>query len=354
VAKVAPRPAASEELAPAPTLVGPAPSRRRPTLDEVQLARAVPGARRSEEIPATEGSAAYEIPLGDEDIEIVDAAPSAAEAARSIFPRTPLFSALDEEHLRALIERVELRHLAAGETLFSRGDPADALFVVASGAVGVLLPGPDGEDVEVTRLGEGAFFGEVALLAEQPRSATIRAVADTELIAVARSVISEVIADSPELLQVLLRFLRDRLVEGLIETDPLFAPFSGAERRSLAARFRFLEIEPGLPIVRQGNRASGLFIVLCGAADVVVDGDRVGEVGSGGLVGQASLLTGAASPSSLVARSKVLALELPRAAFQEVIMTHPQVLEYIGGFADDRGGEQLRRGAFVDGRLRVV
>jgi hypothetical protein len=58
----------------------------------------------------------------------------------------------------------------------------------------------------------------------------------------------------------------------------------------------------------------------------------------------------------VVARSKLLALALPRADFQEVIMTHPQVLEYLGALAGDRRPEleEHRRGAFSDGRLRVV
>jgi len=339
---------------PTSTLVGPAPTRSaaQVPLGEVQLNRAVPGARKSEEIPAVDGSAAYEIPLGDEDIEISEDAPTAAETARAVFPRTPLFSSLDEARLRRLIERVELRRLAPGEVLFRRGDTPDALYVVASGEVAVLV----GDSEEVSRLREGTFFGEIALLTDQPRSATIRAVVATELLVIARPVIASVIEDSPAVLQVLLRFMRDRLLEGLVETDPLFAPFSGPERRALAARFRFLEVAPGLALMQQGKRAAGLFIVLCGTADVIVDGKAAGELGSGGLLGQTSLLTGAPAPASVVARSKLLALALPRADFQEVIMTHPQVLEYLGALAGDRRPEleEHRRGAFSDGRLRVV
>jgi CRP-like cAMP-binding protein len=333
--------------------VRPAAPAPRMVIEELPLATVVPGARISDQVPKIGDSAAYEIPLGEDDVEILDAdteifveGPTAADQARVVLPRTPLFSSLDERRLRTLIERVELRRLAAGEVLFRRGDPADGLYVITAGEVVVLAPGPGGADIEVAHLREGAFFGEIALLTDSPREATVRAVADSDLLIIERRLVAALAHDAPEVLQLLLRFMRDRLLDTLVETNPLFAPFSGPDRRALAARFLFLEVDQGLRFVEQGKRAPGLFIVLAGSAEILVDDVVRGALGPGNLVGQSSLLAGGPSPATARAQSKLLLLELPRADFQEIIMTHPQVLEFIGQAA---GEAQL-----ADGKLRVV
>jgi CRP-like cAMP-binding protein len=315
-------------------------------IGEIALGRTVPGARTSRDIPAQGDLQVFEIPLDD------DPAPrTAADAARALLPKTPLFSALAEDKLRLLIGRVDVRRLDAGEMLFKKGDPGEALFVVAAGEVVVTMPGRDDREVEVNRIPEGGFFGEIALLTDQPRSATVRAAVDTDLLVIDRHLVNALIADSPEVLRVLLRFMRDRLIVTLVETNPLFTPFSGPERRALAERFCFLEAEPGIRIIDQGTRVAGLFVILCGQVDVLVDGAKVASLDSGAVFGEVSLLTHAPAMATIRARSKVLLLELPRADFQEVIMTHPQVLEYIGGLADDRR-KQVE--ALQQNRLRVL
>jgi CRP-like cAMP-binding protein len=364
-------------------------------LDQVSLGKVMPGARRSQEISAVSEAAAYEIPLDDsldaafgqigasgpaaaaganlaapsaapEDpaIELTvdvsglsaDVASAAAGEAAEVFPRTPLFSFLDEARLRVLIERARLVHLEAGECAFKKGDPGDALYVVAEGEVAVL--GGESSDVELARLGEGAFFGEIALVARQSRSATVAATMATDLIAVDAEVLFDLVADEPEVLKVILRFLRDRLLALLVETSPLFAPFSGAERFALAARFRFIEAEPNAQIVVQGQKAAGLFILLSGRASVTLDGAPVAELGAGELFGEMSLLAHGLAAATIHAATACYLLELPRADFSELIMTHPQVLEHLSALADER--KQLLaefragRATYREGRLRVL
>lgn len=342
---------------PLPRRPPPPPAAPAPPLEHVKLSEVVPGSRKSGELMAVGDHAAYEIPLGEDDIELIADEPSAEDTARAVFPRTPLFSALSEERLRQLIAYVGLKRLAAGEVLFRRGDPVGDLYVVSTGEVAVLTPAAAGGEIEVGRLGEGAFFGEIALITSQPRSATIQGAADdTELIVIPRQVVLDLMAESPEVMSVMLRFMRDRLLDTLVDTNPLFAPFSGGERRALAERFRFLEVEPEVALLTQGKRATGLTILLAGSTDVILDGKVVAQVPTGGIVGETSLLTGAPALATVVARTKVLLLFLPRTDFQEVIMTHPQVLEAIGEIADDRRRqmEELTRGVHGGSRVRVV
>jgi CRP-like cAMP-binding protein len=253
--------------------------------------------------------------------------------ARFVLPKTPFFSVLTPELFRMAVERVRLIQLNAGEILFAKGDPGDALFVVAWGEVAILVP------QEVARLSEGDFFGEISLLADRPRTATARATVDSQVLALDRALLNDLIAASPELLKVLLRFLRERLMATLSETSPLFAPFTALERVGLAARFQFLEIDDGLRMVEEGAKSPGLFVLLAGAADVVAAGRLVGRLGSGDVFGEISLIAGQVAAADVVARGKCFVLFLPRSEFTEVIMTHPQVLEHISSVAEARRRE---------------
>jgi cAMP-dependent protein kinase regulator len=233
---------------------------------------------------------------------------------------------------------VALFDLAAGAFLFRAGDAGVTLYVVVDGEVAVQVDGP--LRVEVARLGSGAFFGEIALVTDQPRSATIVATVPTQLLAIDREVVRQLIVAYPEVLKVLLRFLRERLVDALIQTHPLFQPYGEAERRDLVSRFRFLEIELGATILATGSRTAGLYVLLAGRAEVRRDGVLVEKLGPGDLFGEISVLTGEASDVTIGAGTRCLALCLPTHDFREIIMTHSSVLSYMSDLVEQRRSQQ--------------
>lgn len=269
-----------------------------------------------------------------EEVPLLAEAKPYSESARKALAATPLFASLSPAALESLIEHLALVDLVEGDVLFHEGDPGDSLYVVVEGEVAVVSEGPP--RIEVSRLGPGAFFGEVALVTEQPRSATIEATTVTQLLAIDRDVIATLVAEHADVLPVILRFLRERLVDRLVQTHPLFASFGIGDREYLVGQFKFLEIEPGSVIVREGGRPAGLYAILSGRAEVTSRGARVATFGPGDLFGEVSLLTGEPSPNAITASGRCLALCMPSSAFREIIMTHPQVLSYVGDLADER------------------
>jgi CRP-like cAMP-binding protein len=253
-------------------------------------------------------------------------------AAHRALQATPLFAGLPHQAFANLVEQLALVPLERGAVLFHEGDPGDALYVIVEGELAVQAEGPP--RVEMGRLGPGAFIGEVALMTDQPRSATVAAVTDAELIRIDRVTLSNVLANHGEVLAAVLRFVRDRLVDRWTRTSPLFRPFGDSERAELAGRFRFLEIDSGTKLLGAGDRPDGLYIVLAGQFAVRRGGVTVATLGPGDLIGETALLAGGAFKSDVVARCKSLALCLPAADFRELIMTHPHVLEYIGEHAE--------------------
>ena len=251
-------------------------------------------------------------------------------------PRTPLFSALGERELRWLIENVALRRKPKGETIFSEGEPGDSIFVIAHGEVQVVREGR-----EIAKLGEGAFFGEIAILTNHPRSATLVATHDTELIEITRETISDLIDVSPGTLSVLLRFLRERLCDTLMTTSPMFGSFPYPDRKALIERFRFLEVEPDQVIIAEGERAEGLYIVAAGQCRVTQGRAEIAVLGPGDLCGEMSLLLRKPAGATVRTASKCYLLQLPKEAWGEIIVTHPQVLEYASEVADSRQARLL-------------
>jgi alkyl hydroperoxide reductase subunit AhpC len=94
-----------------------------------------------------------------------------------------VFPDLAGPDLDSLAERAEKVSFDSGDTIVAEGDPADRFYVIARGEVSITRRSPDGDEIELGTLGPGQFFGEVGILAETRRTATVRALSDVELLA---------------------------------------------------------------------------------------------------------------------------------------------------------------------------
>ncbi|CAN5732422.1 hypothetical protein BH11MYX2_BH11MYX2_10960 [soil metagenome] len=239
---------------------------------------------------------------------------------------TPLFSELSPAVLELLIPRMKLVVLDPDEVLFNEGDAGECLYVVSEGEVVVESGGN-----ELARLGPGSFFGEVALITDQPRSATVRAVTRVEALAIDRDVVRDAAAEEPDIVNTLLRFVRERLVDRMTRTSALFQSFTEGERTSLIAKFEFLEIAADVHLIVEGQRTDGLYVVVAGVVEVWRDAATapLRVLSSGDVLGEMALLGEGAATASCTTASRVIALRMPAVTFREVIMTHPQVLSYL-------------------------
>lgn len=112
------------------------------------------------------------------------------------------------EELASAATQVRLR---AGETLFEAGEDADAVYVVVRGRLRASVAGPDGYERPLSDIGRDELVGEVALLTGTPRTATVRAVRDTELARLPAAAFDELVARHPESVHRLMRLLAERL-----------------------------------------------------------------------------------------------------------------------------------------------
>jgi anion transporter len=133
--------------------------------------------------------------------------PPLAETIRSI----PIFSALSREDVAKVLGKMEEANFSEGTIIFSQGDRGDAFYLIQSGAVQVVVESGAGKSEVVAILGPQDWFGEMALLSGEPRSATIQAVKETKLWRLRREDWDELIEKHPSWLRQLCATLSKRL-----------------------------------------------------------------------------------------------------------------------------------------------
>ena len=114
----------------------------------------------------------------------------------------PIFAGVAKELLARLAARFTTMDVPTGQTLFEEDERGDKLYVLVRGRVGVSRRGPGGAELHVSVLEDGDFFGEIALLEEVRRTATVRALAPSLLLVLERAEFQELLAEAPGLRQV--------------------------------------------------------------------------------------------------------------------------------------------------------
>ncbi|MBB4039341.1 NTE family protein [Microvirga flocculans] len=136
----------------------------------------------------------------------------------------PLWAGLDP--VARLEIRAELEHvtLQGGDVLFQEGDPADALYMLVSGALGVSVLGGHGEQRRVARIAPPETIGEMALVSNAPRSATVTALRDSVLLKLTRESFERLVRRWPSVSMYLSRLLADRLRATTRNSPIAFSP----------------------------------------------------------------------------------------------------------------------------------
>lgn len=124
--------------------------------------------------------------------------------------QVPLFSTLSDEDLARIGDRVHEAAFEEGDSVFSMGETGDTLYLITEGSVRILYPGRS-QELELARLGPGDFFGEMALLNDEPRSATVIALTPIRVLVLGKAEFRELVADSGEVALRLLEALSYRM-----------------------------------------------------------------------------------------------------------------------------------------------
>ena len=114
----------------------------------------------------------------------------------SFFRKLPLFADLDDRELASIVAVAKTRRYAKDDVIFHADESGDVFCLIRGGQVKVTMISPEGKEIILSLLGPGDFFGEMALLDDEPRSATVIATEPLDLVTIWRSDFLQILAEN--------------------------------------------------------------------------------------------------------------------------------------------------------------
>mmetsp|Transcript_22269 Transcript_22269/g.44181 ORF Transcript_22269/g.44181 Transcript_22269/m.44181 type:complete len:750 (-) Transcript_22269:1338-3587(-) len=213
-----------------------------------------------------------------------------------------LFMNLGREHQLALINEMYKTSVKQGVDVIVQGEAGDNLYVVDEGEFHVFV-----NNTRVAIRGKGTCFGELALMYNSPRAATVRASQDAEVWVVDRFTFKRVITDlSSKAMETYISFLNQ--VE-------LLAPLSQSERNKIAEALEENNVLAGQEVIVEGHEGDAMYVVLEGQVSFYKAGQKVGQCSTGGYFGERALINNAPRAATVKADMDCKLLRLDRTAF---------------------------------------
>lgn len=128
-----------------------------------------------------------------------------------LIKQIPLFNSLQDSDVEALASTVRIKTLKPGQTLFHKGDEGTALYIVKQGTIKIVLPSRIGDEIIVTIITDGDFFGEMALLDGEPRSADAIAIDASQVLILRRQDFLHFLQSNVNAIKAILSLLSKRL-----------------------------------------------------------------------------------------------------------------------------------------------
>lgn len=248
----------------------------------------------------------------------------------------PLFSLLDAHEFGAVLEALRLLRVRPGTVILREGEPGTRFFVLARGHAHVSsLRG--GETKHLGELLEAAIFGEMALLSAAPRTATITAHSECDLLEFDCGALSHASSTLANLAGALSGFARERLLRNVVTTSPLFGPLDSKQRMDLMRRFVAVDAAAGSVVIREGEPGVGLYVLLRGNVNVTRAGIDIAHLGPGEMFGEISLIQGEATTATVTAEhGGASLLFLSRDYFERLLQAVPELRAYLERLTEER------------------
>ncbi|KAK6196663.1 BAR adaptor protein Hob1 [Pestalotiopsis sp. IQ-011] len=233
-----------------------------------------------------------------------------------------LFSHLDDEQSALILGALAEKSIPAKDIkIITQGDSGDYFYVVEKGTFDVYInpngaPGSGGLGELVSTIKAGGSFGELALMYNAPRAATvISAEPGCTLWALDRVTFRRILMEST--------FARRRMYENFLEEVPLLSSLTPYERSKIADALETQKFPPGTTIIRQGDVGTSFFLLEAGQCDAFLDNEQerhlVKHYNKGDFFGELALLNDAPRAASVVSATEVKVSTLGKSAFARLL-----------------------------------
>lgn len=213
-----------------------------------------------------------------------------------------LFKDIDQRVLPLMVDIVFEVKKSHGTTIVRQGDDGENYYIVKEGTCDVIINKSGQGMTVVDELGPDASFGELALMYNSPRAATIRAKTDVTMWGIDRTSFQKLLAEKTNSTR--------RLHESFLAKVPILAPLSDEQRSKLSDSLKTMSFHPGEVIIKQGDKGDNFFILEEGEAiaKISVEGQQsekdVKTYGPGDYFGELALLTDKPRAASVYATAE--------------------------------------------------
>ena len=236
-----------------------------------------------------------------------------------------MFSNLDEKDLKIVIDAMEQKTYEQGQTVISQGDDGAELFLVGEGLLECFRAekkGAEGKKIRDYKHGEA--FGELALLYNAPRAATIVAKTDSILFSLDRDTFNLIVKESSQ--------KKREKYEQILKKVKILNSVSAYERSQIADAIKEENFSSGERVIKQGD-AGNIFYMISegeGIAKKSFEGEeekQVMEYSPGDYFGELALLRNEPRAASVYAKTNLVVLKLDRLSFKRMIGPLEEILK---------------------------
>jgi CRP-like cAMP-binding protein len=312
------------------------------------IATELPSLQQAEEILASD-QGTQDIhpnsPTKLSDAQLVDAAYLLSKQALEL-PKTPkpipFFSALSADLIVSLLPHLQLKDFGLADILVEEGEQSLGLYLICSGKVNISRRNQQGQPIELATLYRGAVVGEMALLTNSPRVATVIAKEAVQTITLKSDAYPLLETEKEQIKALLSKQVGARMLQNLVKCSPIFQSISKESQQELLNLFESEIAQPNEILVAQGKPGRGLFLILDGSIKI----NRRGELNAkwlreGDVFGEISLLNQSPATATCSAVRKTLLYRLSPEKFAQIKDQHPEVIQILSELSLYRSLDEL-------------
>lgn len=251
----------------------------------------------------------------------------------------PLFSKASRGDLRALLLKATLRQLAPSEVLCHENEFYDRLCVVLGGSLDQSMKGPGGRPVQILVLGESSFFGEMAVMADQPEPYTVRALTPALVLEMPKAAVHRLMSTSADFKATMDELYRRRALWTYARSPTILSSLPEQAITDLLDKAELKTLKAGETVMKEGAKPNDAYLVRSGFLRVFRKLDTGKERAlvyfrEGDMFGLAGLLMGEKqSPFSVQATTRAEVIRIPGNHLFQVLSRYPQARQVLEGGA---------------------
>lgn len=236
----------------------------------------------------------------------------------SVLETLPLFNYFSPELLGMIIDRSEVRVHAQGASVVAQGDEAQHLFVLLKGFLKVTKQDESGETKEIGEIHPPSIFGEIAVVEDTRRAASVVASQDSIVLHVPAGMLRQ-IAQNSQYIRELDGFRNAIMVNQFFCSAPFFRDLNEEIIHLFTVKGKIETFLPDQIVFKQGDMGDGFYLILRGSVGVSVNEHQISCIQQGGFFGETSMIVDIPRTATIYAIDHVTTLKIGRDAFWEIL-----------------------------------